>query len=60
MQVADPGQVLLTAMEVEALLPDVGGLVHAAEPQRDVAELLGDPGAHRGVRSAGAGLPGQG
>ena len=48
-QVADPLQVLLAAVELEALVPDGGRLVDAAEPQGDVAELLRDPGAGRGV-----------
>src|SRR5204862_1560520 len=47
-QVADPSQVLLAAMELEAPLPDLDRPVHATEPKRHVTELLGDPrAAHR-------------
>jgi hypothetical protein len=39
-------EVLLAAVPVEALLPNPDRLVHAAEPERDVAQLLGN--AHEG------------
>ena len=51
-QVADPGQVLLAAVEVEAALPDLDRLVDAPDPERDVAHLLPDPGPRRLVDGA--------
>ena len=39
-QVGHALEVLLSAVPVEALRPDSDGLVHAPEPQRDVAQLL--------------------
>ena len=42
-QVADPREVLLRAVVLEALLPDLDGGVDAAHAQRDVALLLADP-----------------
>ena len=50
-QVAHPCQILLAAMEVQALLPDLGGLVDAPQPQGDVARAFGDPGARAGTSS---------
>ena len=44
MQVADPGEVLLAAVVLHALVPGAHGAIDAAEQQRDVAELLRDPG----------------
>ena len=44
-QVGHALQVLLAAVPLEAVGPDADRLVHAAEPQRDVAELLADPHA---------------
>ena len=51
-QVADPREILLAAVEVQALLPDLGRLVHSPQPQRDVAQLLRDPRARAGIELA--------
>src|SRR5206468_5027260 len=51
-QVPDPRQVLLAAVVVEALLPELDRAVDPPEPKRDVAELLGDSRAGRGVEPA--------
>ena len=50
-QVAHPRQVLLAAVVVEALLPDLDRAVDAAEAQGDVAQLLGDPRARSARRA---------
>ena len=48
-EVADPRQILLAAVVLEALLPELDRAVHPPQPQRDVAELLGDPRPRVGV-----------
>ena len=52
MQVANTLEVLLAAVMVQALLPDLRRLVHATEAQGDVAELLRHPRAGVGVEVA--------
>jgi hypothetical protein len=49
MQVAHPGEVLLSAVVLETLLPELDRRVDPAEPQRDITLLLRDPCPVRGV-----------
>src|SRR5687767_278877 len=58
MEVGHALEVLLAAVPLEAVGPDPYRLIHAAEPERDVAQLLADADAvgTRVLRSDGAGV----